>query len=197
MRLSRLDLVALSSRVGLRLRVPRYKLSMTPLESELLKSKPYLFDWRYGVSLYKDAVAYKVVLRGKDMHALISGRPENFLVMLSSPTRVTVFRRRSEEPVQSKSYTEYLRRWNSEAHQYFAKEVHEDALIKVDKTNFRQVSRVLEEFMSNVENIRQEDERMSESIKLISDCRDDINSFFSIDWSQPAPHVETAIVSSA
>lgn len=172
---------------------------MTPLETELLKNKPFLFDRRYGVSLYKDAMAYKVVLRGKDMHTLISGRPENFLVMRCSPTRVTMFRRRFGESVQRKSYTEYLRKWNSEAHQYFAKEVNADALVKADKNNYQHVLRVLEEFMSNVDNIRQEDKKISESIKQMADCRDDINSFFSIDWSQLAPPVitETGIQLSA
>ncbi len=169
---------------------------MTSLGRELVKDEMYTFNYRYGLSLYKDDVAFKLVMKGKDAHTYISGRPENFILMRSTATDIKMFRRKWDGHVEHTRHVQRLRRWQTDAHQYFSKEVQQDKLMKGSEENIDQILEALDRFLTIADLMKEHDKTVSDKVqKQISDCRSDMALFYNLACSQsPSRHAESASV---
>ena len=159
---------------------------MNPLGRVLVTDEMYTFNYRYGLSLYKDDIAFKLVMKGTHAHTYISGRPENFLLMRSTATDIKMFRCKWDGHVEYTRHVQRLRRWQTDAYQYFSKEVQEDKLMKSSKENIDQILEALDRFLIIADLMKEHEKTVSDKVqKQISDCRNDMALFYNLACSQP------------
>ena len=141
-----------------------------------------VFDYRYGLSAYRDSFGKKMLIAGEDMNGLayISGRPDNFILIYCTEYSQVMYRKRTPNGDVSSSYSPPKRRWTDDPKEYFQTHLKNDMPLHVHQNILPEEGfEILKNFSQVINEIGDLNPAISRKLQQkIHDCFSDMSLFY-------------------